>query len=103
MSTASTVQQSATSAPSSAQDLETIKKYASKLPLGWPGDAENWRMGWGVTPLISMKIFGILFTALMVSLGTNFWFELLNKFVNMRSAGKKPPTKEEQEAQKKGA
>lgn len=46
------------------------------------------------------KILGILFTALMVSLGSNFWFELLNKLINMRNAGKKPLTKEEV-AQKK--
>jgi hypothetical protein len=37
----------------------------------------------------------------MVSLGSNFWFELLNKLINMRNAGKKPLTKEEKAAQKK--
>lgn len=38
---------------------------------------------------------GLLFTAFMVSLGSNFWFELLSKFINMRNAGKKPATTEE--------
>jgi hypothetical protein len=54
---------------------------------------------WQDFPGFSLASFlGILFTAFMVSLGSNFWFELLNKLVNMRNAGKKPLTKEEQEA-----
>jgi hypothetical protein len=43
---------------------------------------------------------GIFVTALLVSLGANFWFELLNKLINLRNAGKKPLTKEEEEAKK---
>jgi len=47
-----------------------------------------------------VKILGILITALMVSLGSNFWFELLNKLLNMRNAGKKPLTRDEQDAKR---
>ncbi|MFQ6027733.1 MAG: hypothetical protein ACE5Q6_09600, partial [Dehalococcoidia bacterium] len=38
-----------------------------------------------------IKLGGILFTAVAVSLGAPFWFDLLNKFVNLRSGGNKPP------------
>ena len=57
--------------------------------------------GWVIFGRALVKGFGILLTALMVSLGSNFWFELLNKLLNMRNAGKKPPTKEEQKSQNK--
>lgn len=74
------------------------------LPLGWPLTAGGWpdmEKIFDTSGLLNLtKILGILFTALMVSLGSNFWFELLNKLINMRNAGKKPLTKEEV-AQKK--
>jgi hypothetical protein len=37
-----------------------------------------------------------MLTALMVTLGANFWFDLLNKLTNLRSTGKKPLTAEEE-------
>ena len=39
-----------------------------------------------------LKAIGWLITALAVSLGGPFWFELLNRLVDMRGAGKKPPS-----------
>jgi hypothetical protein len=62
--------------------LKSIKAEldASKLPLGWKKLPENW----------ILKILGLLFTALAVSLGAPFWFDMLNKLVNLRSVGKKP-------------
>jgi hypothetical protein len=33
---------------------------------------------------------GWLITAFAVSLGAPFWFDLLNKFVNVRASGKAP-------------
>jgi hypothetical protein len=36
------------------------------------------------------SIFGWLITALAISLGAPFWFDLLNKFINLRNAGKNP-------------
>jgi len=86
------------------------------LPIGWPFTEKGWpdtdkifgsqRTEGGKeikTPglLSFVKVLGILLTALMVSLGSNFWFELLNKLINMRNAGKKPLTREAQDAQKK--
>jgi len=36
------------------------------------------------------KLLGFLITAIAISLGAPFWFELLNKLVQLRGAGKKP-------------
>lgn len=41
------------------------------------------------------KLLGLLLTAIAVSLGAPFWFDMLNKVINIRSAGKAP-----EEAQK---
>jgi len=62
-----------------------------KLPIGW-SDArrpEGW-LGY------LSKFFGVLVTALALSLGAPFWFDMLNKVINLRSSGKPPdpqPTK----------
>lgn len=62
--------------------LKTIKAEldATRLPLGWKNKPQNW----------IIKILGLMFTALAVSLGAPFWFDMLNKLVNLRSVGKKP-------------
>jgi hypothetical protein len=47
------------------------------------------------------RLLGWLLTILAVSLGAPFWFDLLNKFINIRSAGKSP--KEQPKAPEKPA
>jgi hypothetical protein len=39
------------------------------------------------------QILGWIFTAIAVSIGAPFWFDTLNRFINIRSAGK-PPDKQ---------
>jgi hypothetical protein len=39
----------------------------------------------------TINLFGWLLTGIAVSLGAPFWFDALNKFVNLRIAGAKPP------------
>jgi hypothetical protein len=73
------------------------------LPIGW---AEfSWK-GFDKTPAdILSRIPGWLITALAVSLGAPFWFDLLNKFINIRGAGKAPeeqPKKPKEVPQPKG-
>jgi hypothetical protein len=62
---------------------------ALKLPMGWEGytwsDFLCSTRGW-----LSIPILGWLITAIAVSLGAPFWFDTLNKLVDLRSAGKKP-------------
>ena len=53
------------------------------LPLGW----KQWPRDWGEW---ANKIIGLLLTALAVSLGAPFWFDLLKKVVNIRAAGGLP-------------
>ena len=64
------------------------------LPVGW-GDAQL-RPDFG-TPFSALAaIVGWLLTALAVTQGAPFWFDMLNKFVNVRSGGLRPPTSSEQ-------
>ena len=64
------------------------------LPIGWTSDEEMPRDSWAWF----LKVCGILLTALLVSLGAPFWFDLLNKIVNLRSSGNKPKKSEEKKA-----
>jgi len=76
-----------------------------KLPIGWgapqasPQPLVTWISAdawlWG------SRILGWLLTALAVSLGAPFWFELLNKLVNVRHGMSRPEVKEEK-ASKEG-
>jgi len=63
------------------------------IPITWanaevPGDLSAW----------FSKFLGLLITGLLVSLGAPFWFDLLNRFVNLRSSGKAPTTWEQKPA-----
>lgn len=53
--------------------------------IGWRGVVQNntWK-DWGE------RGFGWLLTVLALSMGAPFWFDLLNKFTNVRFAGKSP-------------
>jgi hypothetical protein len=67
---------------------EQIQKL--QLPLGWTKVSGDPRGVPGNFPSWLAKILGILFTTIAVSLGAPFWFDVLNKFVNLRSAGGRP-------------
>ena len=96
------------------KQLEEVKNMSKQinsvnLPIGWPSiplrQGSCWvKLGFSerpdMTDLGLVKLLGIILTALMVSLGSNYWFELLSKLINIRNAGKKPLTREEQDAQK---
>ncbi|MCL4704414.1 hypothetical protein KJ068_04585 [bacterium] len=64
------------------QNLKEVKKIG--LTIGWEDDdTSDWQ--W-IT-----KVIGLMLTALAASLGAPFWFDLLNRMVNLRSSGKAPP------------
>jgi hypothetical protein len=102
VSEADAVTQKMESDPIHAQEarkqlLEEAEKL--NLPLGWinssvskdqdPFQTEripDKPLGW------ILKIFGLLISALAVSLGAPFWFDTLSKFMNVRGAGKVPDT-----------
>lgn len=59
------------------------------IPMGWESkkaicDVFKWE------PKLAVRIFGWLVTALAVFMGAPTWFDILNKLVNLRGAGKKP-------------
>jgi hypothetical protein len=58
------------------------------LPIGWADF--HWKGLNRAAPDILSRLPGWLITALAVSLGAPFWFDLLNKFINIRGAGKAP-------------
>jgi hypothetical protein len=55
---------------------------AGKLHAQWP---KHW-----VLRALWPKLLGLILTAIAVSLGAPFWFDLLNKIINIRSAGRAP-------------
>jgi hypothetical protein len=73
----------AKSPPQAAKPIAEITADIGKLglPIGWP-DPE-WKPEW---PLVLRKIFGLLLTALAVSLGAPFWFDLLGRVINVRAS-----------------
>ncbi|RPH79952.1 MAG: hypothetical protein EHM80_06530 [Nitrospiraceae bacterium] len=75
--------------------MERIKQMSAEteklgLPIGWSRESKDPKAlpsdvgGW------ALKIIGLLLTAIAVSLGAPFWFDVLNKLINIRSAGKQP-------------
>lgn len=63
------------------QNIDQLQQLG--VPLGWkkwPQDMAEW----------INKVIGLLLTALAVSLGAPFWFDLLQKVVNIRAAGGSP-------------
>lgn len=68
---------------------DQIKQASNTLGLGW---GQSPFKGKDVLAII-LKILGWLMTALAISLGAPFWFDLLNKLMNIRSSGRKPEEK----------
>jgi len=54
------------------------------LPLGWAQPAPVGLLGWVA------KLLGLLITIVAVTQGAPFWFDLLNRFVDLRSTGRRP-------------
>jgi hypothetical protein len=63
-----------------------ISNVQSPLGLGWKNVVWD-DVTWDVA---LVKLLGWIVTALAVSLGAPFWFDLLRKLVNIRSSGNKP-------------
>jgi hypothetical protein len=66
-------------------EISTQERQLLGQLLGWRGVVQNntWK-DWGERGL------GWMLTVLALSMGAPFWFDLLNKFMNVRSAGKSP-------------
>lgn len=66
------------------KDLRNEVQQIQILPIGWPQGLPT--DFWGQI----IKIFGLFITTIAVSLGAPFWFDILNKLVNIRGTGKQP-------------
>ncbi|MFO0762695.1 MAG: hypothetical protein U0359_40030 [Byssovorax sp.] len=63
------------------------------VPIGWSreGSLPSPFHGAGSTLFWLRKLLGLMLTTLAASLGAPFWFDVLSKFISIRSAGKAPP------------
>lgn len=69
-------------------DLINIEIEQAKAPLGLGWEGVDIR---SITPRqFIIKLLGWIVTALGISLGAPFWFDLLKRLVNIRSSGQKP-------------
>jgi hypothetical protein len=80
------------------ESVKEIKEELEKirLPIGWPAPSKP-----EAPPKMTffdwiIRICGWIITAFAVTLGAPFWFDLLNKFINIRSSGIKPKGSEEE-------
>jgi hypothetical protein len=84
-----------------SQSLQNVKTQvaqldALKLPIGWryddpqAHDRDLHRVFESDIPFILSKLLGIMLTAFAASLGAPFWFDILNKFMSIRGAGRAP-------------
>jgi hypothetical protein len=81
-------------------DVETASgQFNPRRFPGWlPHDAQHWesfRKSWW--NLIQHQFLGWLITAIAVSLGAPFWFDVVNKFVRLRTGGNMGTTKPEKD------
>jgi len=82
--------------------VNEIQKIPAPLGLGWnPTYTEQLataeQNGRSAVLFFLIKLFGWFITALAVSLGAPFWFDLLQKVINIRNAGVRPPSREEKQ------
>jgi hypothetical protein len=63
-----------------------------ELPMGWSRQWEAIKGLSGETAVVFwfLKVLGLLLTALAASLGAPFWFDVLDKFISIRSSGDPP-------------
>ncbi|TMC18140.1 MAG: hypothetical protein E6J34_17720, partial [Chloroflexi bacterium] len=72
-----------------AQNLQQLQQLQKNFQLIQP--ALGWTSLPGTFPDWILKILGLLATTFAVSLGAPFWFDVLNKFTQLRMAGNPPP------------
>lgn len=67
-------------------NLRSVDDNLRPFPFGWTGAHA---LPKGTAEFLS-KILGLFVTALAISLGAPFWFDLLSKFVDVRATGARP-------------
>jgi len=72
---------------SDASEIRFHYEQTSGFALGYKDFFEEWKGDF------FLKTIGILITAFALQLGSNYWFDLMNKAVNIRAVGKRPDEK----------
>jgi len=85
--------------PSSSLSSLNDQLASLDLPIGWtlaatnvpPDPTHSTLASWAdVWPAVRFHFWGWLLTAIAASLGAPFWFDVLNKIITIRAAGKAP-------------
>ncbi len=75
-------------------DVLTTEERAElgQLAGDWSEDIRQWkqRKGWQSVAFVVSRLVGWLMTIVAISLGAPFWFDTLNRFMNIRTAGRAP-------------
>ena len=71
------------------QEVANEVKMADPPPLGWASREAVWTELWS-WPGGLLKLLGILVTSFAILMGAPFWFDLLNKVINLRLSGQPP-------------
>jgi hypothetical protein len=73
------------------EDVNFVLNNLSTLPFGWDlsEPLQNQFVPFNFKNTVEVVV-GWLLSAVAISMGAPFWFELLNKVVNVRNSGKKP-------------
>lgn len=87
-----TLQEQSTALTGTIAQLDQLR-----LPIGWSGPGDDLtpafaRLGFlgGLLDAVRRHLLGWVLTAFAATLGAPFWFDLLNRFTNIRSSGKAP-------------
>jgi hypothetical protein len=80
--------QESESSPRLDRTRELLK--ATRLPLGWPDGLPFIQRPFDWKTFDGSLLAGWLLTAIGASFGAPFWFDLLNRFVKLRSGGPRP-------------
>jgi hypothetical protein len=72
--------------------LGDLTRWGDDLWPAWRNEAENKGKTFGdwLSFLFANRLVGWIITALAVSMGAPFWFDTLNRFMNVRNAGRAP-------------
>ena len=88
-----------------SQDLAKTVVEIRKLGINFGWDKDEWQLlrdDWE-RKVWPFRLVGYLITALAVSLGAPFWFDMLNKLVSIRAVGKSPDEKSQPQTPPKPA
>jgi hypothetical protein len=80
--------QESESAPRIDRTRDLLK--TTRLPIGWPDGLPFLQRAFDWTTFDGSLLAGWLLTAIGASFGAPFWFDLLNRFVKLRSGGPRP-------------